>query len=193
MSSPPAPEELARRADEQKEADLRDLARIAARDAAGLTSLYDRHAALLFGLLIRIAGRAAAERLLEQVFARLWDGADVYDAALGSPRAWLVGLARHQAFDWLRAHGEAGDHGDHADLHDWPEASGERRAAAVFHSLAAEERSLIEYAFFRGLSHGQLAEHFGLPVDTVKMRLRHGMHMLIEMLAKLSPGTRRES
>ncbi len=190
MSSPPAPEELARRADEQKEADLRDLARITARDAGGLTSLYDRHAALLFGLLIHIAGRAAAEGLLEKVFARIWDRADVYDAALGSPRAWLVGLARHHAFDWLRSHGDAGDR---AGLQDWPEAAGERRAAAVLHSLATEERTLIEYAFFRGLSHGQLAEHFGLPVDTVKARLRHGMHMLIEMLAKLSPGTRRES
>ncbi len=189
MSRPAPPEELARRSDEQREADLESLARITARDAAGLTTLYDRHAAFLYGLLIHILGdRSAAEALLEKVFARVWDQTDVYDPALGSPRAWLVGLARRCAFEWLRP----GDGREPPELQ-WPVHDGERRAAAALHALPAEERILIEYAFFRGLSSAELAAHFRLPLESVRTRMRTGMRLLTEMLAQLTPGTRRES
>src|SRR5262245_53967497 len=84
--------------------DLDLLQRIAARDAAALAALYDRHSRLIFGLILRIVrDRPEAEELLQEVFIRVWKRAELYDPRLGGPTPWLVRLARNCAIDRLRA------------------------------------------------------------------------------------------
>jgi RNA polymerase sigma-70 factor (ECF subfamily) len=169
------------------------LQRIVARDTAALAELYDRHSRLLFGLILRIVrNRAEGEEVLQEVFVRVWTRAELYDARLGTPTAWLVRLARNCAIDRVRARvirDPAGKPALQASVADsaasaadirTPEAvvlDAERRGTVMdaLAGIPAEQRLLIEAAFFDGYTHSELAKHFGLPLGTVKTRIRAGM------------------
>jgi RNA polymerase sigma-70 factor (ECF subfamily) len=171
--------------------DLSVLQRIAARDTDALAELYDRHCRLLFGLILRIVrDRGEAEDILQETFVRVWNRAEIYDARMGGPLPWIVRVARNCAIDRLRvrrvraavdapATGQAAVEAPGTGIQT-PEAAvldAERRetlgdALAV---LPAEQRQLIEAAFFEGYTHGELARRFGLPLGTVKTRIRAGM------------------
>jgi RNA polymerase sigma-70 factor (ECF subfamily) len=169
------------------------LQRIVARDTAALADLYDRHNRLLFGLILRIVrDRTEAEDILQQVFVRVWTRAELYDQRLGSPIAWLVRLARNCAIDRLRARkvrdtaagpsldeSEADPALSGAGIHT-PESlvlDAERRGTVTdaLSRLPVEQRRLIEAAFFEGCTHSELATRFGLPLGTVKTRIRAGL------------------
>ncbi len=173
--------------------DLGLLQRITARDTAAVAGLYDRHCRLLFGLILRIVrDRGEAEDILQEVFVRVWNRAAKYDAQLGAPLPWLVGVARHCAIDRLRARrvraavdAPAVDRDSleatapAADIRT-PEAAvleAERRGKLTdaLAGLPAEQRRLIEAAFFEGYTHSELAQRFELPLGTVKTRIRAGM------------------
>jgi RNA polymerase sigma-70 factor (ECF subfamily) len=173
--------------------DVSLLQRILARDTAAVAELYDRHSRLLFGLITRILqDRAEAEEILQQVFVRVWTRAELYDPRLGGPKPWLVRLARNCAIDRLRARRARDGAGwtpldesmaepaaSNTDIRT-PEAAAldaERRGKVMdaLDALPAEQRRLIEAAFFEGYTHSELAERFGLPLGTVKTRIRAGM------------------
>jgi RNA polymerase sigma-70 factor, ECF subfamily len=172
--------------------DLTLLQRVAARDTTALAELYDRHSRLLFGLILRIVGdRAEAEEILQETFLRVWTRADIYDARVGGPLPWMVRVARNVAIDRLRARRSRaaidtpapGDRIAEAvpasDIQS-PEAlvlDAERRRSLTnaLAGLPAEQRLLIEAAFFEGYTHSELARRFGLPLGTVKTRIRTGM------------------
>jgi RNA polymerase sigma-70 factor (ECF subfamily) len=164
--------------------DLALLVRIAARDQRAVAELYDRHCRLLFGLALRILkNRAEAEEVLQEVFVQAWTKIDRYSAALGTPAAWLVRIARNRAIDRLRANQvrdraidglSAGPPVETAETH----AVRSEEQRAVLRALAAlplEQRELIEHAYFQGLTQSELAERFQLPLGTVKTRVRTGM------------------
>jgi RNA polymerase sigma-70 factor (ECF subfamily) len=178
------------------EADLGLLRRIAARDEAALADLYDRHSQLAFSVIMRILRSSAdAEEVLQETFVRVWSRAETYDARLGSPVAWLTRIARNRAIDRLRARrvrsdisvgpGDADRDGEAARLMEpttgetpevvlqWHATTGVLRAAMG--ALPVEQRELIEAAFFEGCTHQELAARFGVPLGTVKTRIRAGL------------------
>lgn len=173
--------------------DIGFLQRIVGRDTAALAGLYDRHSRLLFGLILRIVrDRAEAEEILQEVFVRVWTRAETYDPRLGAPTAWLVRLARNCAIDHLRARrtrdvagrpaldDSMADRGAAGSDIRTPEAvvlDAERRGkvADALAGLPADQRRLIEAAFFEGYTHTELAKRSGLPLGTVKTRIRAGM------------------
>jgi len=168
------------------------LQRIVARDTAALAELYDRQSRLLFGLILRILrDRAEAEEVLQEVFIRVWTRAELYDPRLGGPTPWLVRLARNCAIDRLRSRrtreelsgqaldANAADTASCTDIRT-PEAvvlDAERHGTVMgaLAGLPTEQRCLIEAAFFEGYTHSELATRFGLPLGTVKTRIRAGM------------------
>jgi RNA polymerase sigma-70 factor (ECF subfamily) len=173
--------------------DLILLQRIVARDTAALADLYDRHSRLLFGLILRIIqDRAEAEEILQEVFVRVWTRAELFDPRLGGPTAWLVRIARNRAIDRLRAR-RSRDAGTTPNLNESmadraasatdirsPEAvvlEAEKRGTVIdaLALLPPEQRHLIEAAFFEGYTYSELAAHFGLPLGTVKTRIRAGI------------------
>jgi RNA polymerase sigma factor, sigma-70 family len=189
------------------DADIRLIDRIARRDQAALAELYDRHCRLIFTLILRILrDRGDAEDVLQEVFVRVWDRADRYDPALGTPAAWLARIGRNRAIDRLRARtvraGVQVPQADHSSpaadvaLGSDPEdlaASGEQRRAilAALQALPDNQRALIESAFFEGYTQSELAERFNLPLGTVKTRIRSGMQALRQTLGAISGGDRR--
>ena len=169
--------------DEQR-VDVVLLDKIAARDQSALAELYDRQSRLIFGLLMRILkDRHEAEEVLQEVFLAVWTRADTYNASLGSPAGWLVGIARNRGIDRLRANSvrdRAVDGYQPLAGVDSPELRAARSEQArvvsrALDGLEAEQRDLIEHAYFLGLTHSELAARFRLPLGTVKTRIRVGM------------------
>ena len=163
------------------------LARIAERDPAAIAALYDRHARMLYSLIVRVLrDRAEAEDVLQDVFVRAWTRVETYNRDLGSPLAWLIRIARNRAIDRLRARDvreRSAEHVPKPEPVESPERSAslsERQHAVqrALDVLTPEQRQLIESAYFRGLSQSELAAEFGLPLGTVKTRIRTGMHAL---------------
>jgi RNA polymerase sigma-70 factor (ECF subfamily) len=173
--------------------DLGLLQRIAARDTGALAELYDRHSRLLFGLALRIVrDRGEAEEVLQEAFLRVWTRAEIYDARIGAPLPWIVRVARNCALDRLRARRSRGvvdapaidaaaveaaapDTGIQTPEAAVLDAERRRTVTDALADIPAEQRVLIEAAFFEGYSHSELAQRFGLPLGTVKTRIRAGM------------------
>jgi RNA polymerase sigma-70 factor (ECF subfamily) len=168
---------------------------VAAGSADALAQLYDRHAGIVYALARRILARPEdAEEVVQDVFAQVWRDAGRYDHDRASVAGWIVMLARTRAIDRLRSRRARPDH-DHpatpgAAPHAHP-ASGARNpeqvaisAEAVRHirSALAElpdaQRSIVELAYYAGLTHAEIAAKTGVPLGTVKTRLRTAMAAL---------------
>jgi RNA polymerase sigma-70 factor, ECF subfamily len=177
--------------------DIALLDRIVARDEQAVAELYDRHHRLLFGLILRILrDRSEAEEVLQEVFVLVWTRAETYNVALGSPAAWLVRIARNRGIDRLRANSvrvRAAESAPLPEAAESPETSAafseqQRAVAYALQSLPADQRLLIEQAYFLGLTQSELAERFNLPLGTVKTRIRTGMIALRERLSQVYIG-----
>ena len=184
------------------EVDVDLLRRIATRDQTALAKLYDRHSGLAYTVIVRILGSLSdAEDVLQETFVRVWSRADTYNPLLGSPATWLARIARNRAIDRLRARrvrakvaiepavqvADDGPRSGEPVTRDTPETllDGRTTAGAVRTALATltpSQRALIEAAFFEGYTQSELATRFGVPLGTVKTRIRTG---LIAMRARL--------
>jgi RNA polymerase sigma-70 factor, ECF subfamily len=164
------------------------------RDA--FAALYDATSSLVYAVVLRIvANRADAEEVTLDVYVQVWRDARHFDGARGGVSSWLVMIARSRALDRLRSSEsrqkrEAGSpEPDSPSDAPSPEAlsamSQDRRAVAgAMASLAPEQRRLIDLAYFHGMTQSEISEHLGLPLGTVKTRVRLGMVKLRELLAE---------
>jgi RNA polymerase sigma-70 factor (ECF subfamily) len=186
--------------EEDNRRDIALIARIVARDATSVGELYDRHSRLLFGLLLKIIkDRSEAEELLQEVFVQVWTRADTYNVQLGTPIAWLVRIARNRAIDRLRANTVRTRTVEATPLPppvETPEACAamseqQHAVARALEALPPDQRQLIEYAYFTGLTQSELAARFGLPLGTVKTRVRTGMMTLRRDLQHIMTGVQK--
>jgi len=183
-----------------RDEDWAALIREAARgDQSALATLYDRTNRLIFGLILRIVGdRATAEEVLLDVYTQVWRQASLYDTKRGAPLAWLMTIARSRAIDRVRS-GKTEQQGKEsletvgevASMSISPEDSAavserQRLVRSALGSLSAEQRQVIELAYYSGLSHSEIALRLGQPLGTVKTRTRLGMMKLREMLRPLT-------
>ena len=142
------------------------IAAVARGDQPALLALYDRHGRMGYGLAYRILGDAgAAEEAVQDAYLRLWRRAATFDASRGNARRSVPDA--------------------------WSEVSGRiesDRVRTAVETLPGEQRRAIEMAFFDGLTHREIAERDGLPLGTVKGRLRLGLKRLSGLLAEPAPG-----
>jgi len=182
------------------------MAGIAARDPAALEALYERRAALVFGLCLRVLGdRSEAEEVLEDVFFELWQRSERFDPGRSAPLAYLVTLARSRAIDRLRrarrgahapdtaseeARAEAREPAAHGEspLAEAQRSERRRLVAALLGGLDPADRHALELSFFAGLSHGEIASRLGQPLGTVKTRIRRALLRLRDGLAERGVG-----
>ena len=176
------------------------IAAIARGDQAALLALYDRHGRMGYGLAYRILGDAgAAEEAVQDAYLRVWRRAATFDAQRGGARSWLLTVVHHCAIDLLRRRTGAppvvaglDEMADRRSVPDaWSEVSGRiesERVRTAVETLPGEQRRAIEMAFFDGLTHREIAERDGLPLGTVKGRLRLGLKRLSGLLAEPAPG-----
>jgi RNA polymerase sigma-70 factor, ECF subfamily len=195
MSEPATtPEALQRLADE----DLMTL--VERKRADAFEVLYDRHGGAAYSLAHRIVGdRGVAEDVTQEAFLSLWRSGARYDVARGSVRSWMLGIVRNRAIDALRrAAGPAPklDLDDEAlldtraseELTDAEAIKREtsRRLRGVLSELPREQSEVIGLAYFGGFTHAEIAEMLGMPLGTVKGRMRLGLE---KIRAGLTEGT----
>lgn len=161
------------------------VARVAGRDEDALAALYDRYSPLLLGLAARILGHdGAAEDVVQEVLLEVWNRAATYDPARSSVSTWLILRLRSRAVDRLRsarvrssAVEAASKETPASDRHASPEGPANvwfsERQARVRRALAElpeEQRQVLDWAFFAGMSQREIAARFAVPLGTVKTR-----------------------
>src|SRR5262249_13740065 len=153
----------------------------------------DRHTPLLFGVILRIVGKAAdAEEVLQEAWLQVWRNAAGYDPARGAVVAWLLTVARTRAIDRMRSakarqRMETKVEADPPVAGDGPPESAERRQArekvrTALGALSEQQRQVLELAYFGGLSQSEIAAKLGAPLGTVKSWARQGLTKLREQL-----------
>jgi RNA polymerase sigma-70 factor (ECF subfamily) len=192
MNSTLTPEALQRLADE----DLMTL--VERNDADAFAVLYDRHGGAAYSLAHRIVGDSAiAEDVTQEAFLSVWRSGARFDAARGSVRSWTLGIVRNRAIDALRrASGPAPklDLDDDAALEVRPSdeltdsqairRETSRRVQGALRELPAEQSEVIGLAYFGGFTHSEIADMLGMPLGTVKGRMRLGLEKIRVTLAE---------
>ncbi len=152
-------------------------------DRDALAKLYERHAAVLLGLALRIVReRREAEDLLHDVFLEAWRAANHFDPRRGRVRTWLAIRMRSRALDQqksARVSRNAGDAGLEVVVDESPRATPDHaRVRAALDALPAEQCRVVELAYYDGLSCSEIATRIAIPIGTVKSRLAAGLARL---------------
>jgi RNA polymerase sigma-70 factor, ECF subfamily len=164
--------------------------------------MYDRHGGAAFSLAYRMVGnKVTAEDITQEAFLSIWRSRLRYDQARGSVRTWVLGIVHNRAIDALR---RGTVHERRRETLDGVEERYEakertdveaarREEARSVHSaldqLPEEQRRTIELAYFGGFSHSQIAEMLGMPLGTVKGRMRLGLEkMRLQLAESFTPG-----
>jgi RNA polymerase sigma-70 factor, ECF subfamily len=164
-------------------------------DRTAMAQLYDRYSSLLLGLAMRIVrDRREAEDLLHDVFLEAWRSAKDFDPKRGRVRTWLAIRMRSRALDLqksARVSRNAGDGGLEV-LVDETEAQSpdHARVRQALAALGADQRRVLELAYFEGLSCTEIAERIEIPVGTVKSRIAAGLERLRGGLLPAAPPAR---
>jgi len=174
---------------------LEALTRMAAGDHPALAACYDLIGSVVFSLAVRmLRDRAAAEDVSQDIFVQVWRQAGNYDTTRGSPEAWIMMIARTRILDRIRSRGSGvvlksvGENlPDAPAADDWPDdlAISREDAANVRQALAelpAEQKQAVELAFFDGLTHMEISEKTGVPLGTIKTRIRLGLMKIRDQL-----------
>jgi RNA polymerase sigma-70 factor, ECF subfamily len=159
--------------------------------------LYEIHSRTIYYVAFRIVREAGtAEEVAHEAFLLLWRNAAKYDSTRGPLLAWLLVLTRHKALDHLRLMSEQQRRRElqSDDLFQRPTIFNQEKAVeqklrmeqvhVKLATLKAEQREVIELAYFEELSHSEIAAKLGIPLGTVKTRVRDGvLRLRKEMLA----------
>jgi len=160
---------------------------VEAGDADAFATLYDRHSQAAFSLAYRMMGeRQAAEDLAQDAFLKVWRGASSYRAERGSVRTWILSIVHNRGIDKLRSQAsrrktqervEASaprSQPSEAFAETWRNSQRDQVREAL-NTLPAEQLKILELAYFSGYTHVEISELLGLPLGTVKGRMRLGL------------------
>ena len=174
--------------DEELELDNALIRGVAAGDHEAFAEFYDRWSGRLLALIVQIlVDRAQGEEVLQEVFLEIWRTAPAFSPSRGSARAWAVTMARRRAIDRVRSSQAARDREDQwrgympdTDLtlqtvEDRLVGEEVRRA---LDAVGEPQRSTLVMAYFTGLTHTEIARRTGVPLGTVKTRIRNGIARL---------------
>jgi RNA polymerase sigma-70 factor (ECF subfamily) len=175
------------------------IARIVRQDQQALADLYEMTAGRVYGLALRITRHVqTAEEVTEDAFWQVWRQAPRFDAVRGSVLAWILTITRSRALDALRRcdRAEPLDEEGLADVQTENDPQDllaavqrQHRLHAALRDLDPLPRQLLALAFFRGLSHEEIAQHMSLPLGTVKSHIRRALLRLRQLLGADDPST----
>lgn len=183
--------------DDAKSSEAVLIERIARRDEAAFEKIFEALSGPVMGFLSRMAGRGAADDLLQEVFIRVWKSASTYSG--GDPRAWVFTVARNVFYDHLRKKkrnrmtslSEEQEEMLHSRADDNPGADAleDERARMVrlaLDRLPDDQREVIVMKEFSSMKFHEIAAATGAPMATVKSRMRYGLVKMREYLKEYS-------
>jgi RNA polymerase sigma-70 factor, ECF subfamily len=165
------------------------LHRVAEGDRPAFAELYKATSAKLYGIIVRILiRRDLADEILQDVYLKIWQMADDYDSAKGSPITWMAAIARNRAIDEVRRVTPVSieDAPETLQLKSYePDAFSTlqskqdmQRLLICIEALGAERREMVLLAYFDGASRDALAAKFAKPVATIKTWLHRSIAQL---------------
>ncbi len=159
--------------------------RLKQQESAALGDLYDAYSNALYGIVLKIVqSHELAQQVLQDTFLKAWRHAASYDESKGRLFTWLLNIARNTAIDATRtAHFQHSHQIDPIDklrsnpggLSLNPDHLGLRETVDL---LDEKYRMLIELIYFRGYTQEEVSEETGIPIGTIKTRLRYAIHAL---------------
>ncbi len=173
---------------------------IAQRDPMALSEIYDRHAPMMYNLIVRIVKEpASAEHILQESFWQVWEKAESYSSN-GAAAAWLYRIARNKSLDYLRRQKVRPVSADkpiseQVELSiptedvkltevemDVERTLQRQQVQDALTKIPDEQRYCLELAYFNGMTQRQIAEHTQTPLGTIKTRVSQGLNKLERIL-----------
>ena len=165
---------------------------LVARDVKGIDMLYDKYGSFLFGLVYKIVkSEDVAEIVLQDTFLKVWDRIGSYSRDKGRFLTWMMNVARNTAIDMKRSknynqtlkliglesvpisvtYAAPGLHVDTIDVRD------------IVSTLDTKYKEIIELVYFEGYTHVEASDKLGIPLGTVKSRIRKAFRDLRSLLS----------
>ena len=163
------------------------LHRVARGDQAAFGDLYDLTAPRVLGMVLRLViDRAQSEEVTQEVFLEIWQSASRFDPNKGKAMTWVLTMARRRAIDRIRSSQAARDRDTRIGVRDFQAEYDDvaesaelriegKKVDAAMRELSDAQRLVISLAYYGGQSHSEIADNLGVPIGTVKTRLRDGM------------------
>lgn len=166
-------------------AQLQLVTRVKNRDRAALETLYDQYSGALYGAILRIIRQQdLADEILQDAFLKFWDKIDTYDPAKGRLFTWMLNVARNLAIDKTRSK-EISQQSKTGDIENFVGVIDRQESGAMpvdtigltetLKLLPEEQRFVVEHLYLKGYTQSELADESGIPLGTIKTRLRLGM------------------
>ncbi len=173
------------------QADREIARRLKNREQEALGTLHDRYGRLAFSLILRVVKNSAvAEDLVQETFLRVWNRAQAFDEEKGALGPWVLTVARNRAIDYLRSvNGRMSQNMYELSGNEQQSMFGDlekdilnsdraRILREAFQKLNENQKTVLEMAYFEGLSQTEMAEKMKQPLGTVKTWVRSGLQAL---------------
>ncbi|MCC7437966.1 MAG: sigma-70 family RNA polymerase sigma factor [Armatimonadetes bacterium] len=162
------------------------------RDRRAFGVIYDRYSGALYGVIVRIVQvEEMAEDVLQETFIKIWKNAESYDNSRGTLFTWMLNIARNSALDKLRS----SDHRQHRTNRSIENLVGEidRQQSSSYNpeviglrefvlKLKPDQQQLIDLIYYQGFTQSEAADQLGIPLGTVKTRVRSALIRLRELM-----------
>jgi RNA polymerase sigma factor (sigma-70 family) len=159
--------------------------RLKNRERAALETLYDQYSGALYGAILRIIRQQdLADEILQDAFLRFWDKIDTYDSSKGRLFTWMLNVARNLAIDKTRSK-EISQQSKTGDIENFVGVIDRQESGVMLvdtiglvetlNRLPDEQRFVVEHLYLKGYTQSELAEESGVPLGTIKTRLRLSM------------------
>lgn len=170
--------------------DIGLVAKIVQKDQNALAALYQQYGGLVYSLAYRILQQPGlAEEVTQDTFLKVWKQAESWDSTKGKLVSWLLTITRYTAIDYIRQAKRQPQQSeisleytvstsDNMPTVNDPNWADGQLIQSLLKQLPVEQAEVIELAFFRGMTHSDLAEALQLPLGTVKTRLRLGLQKM---------------
>jgi RNA polymerase sigma-70 factor (ECF subfamily) len=167
-------------------------------DQAAFSTLYDHLAPRVLGLIRRlVVDHAQSEEVAQEVFLEVWQSAARFDPNKGRAIGWIMTIAHRRAVDRIRAAQASRDRDARIGIRDLPPEFDQvaeavevkiehRRVEGAMLRLSESQREAVSLAYYGGLTQTEIADRLGIPLGTVKTRLRDGMIRLRDELGVTS-------
>lgn len=162
------------------------------KDQQAFSYLYDNYAGALNGIIGRMVdNRELAEDILQEAFIKIWNNFASYDTGKGRLFTWMLNITRNLTIDTLRSKGFKKQSKISSDENSVSNLTGDNKTAERFDAmgirnhlinLKPEQRSIIELAYFNGFTQDEISKEMGIPLGTVKTRMRASIIELRKIL-----------
>ncbi len=158
------------------------------REKIAIEALYDMYSASLYGVISRIIiDTPTAEDVLQETFVKIWHSFSSYSTEKGRLFTWMVNIARNLAIDKIRSK-DYKNQNKNQELENNVTFIDEQRSTAykpellgikeLVETLKPEQKSILDLVYFKGYTHVEAAEELGIPLGTIKTRLRMAIQQL---------------